>query len=434
LPSTRALSIIGFVTLLLVAAFDIPFLGGLVLVLDGLLCMAILVDWSRAAHVPLEVTRRWPPLPVQGARMDVELTLRALANRDVQVALRETLHPSLAERPLRERLTLPSGQMVRFTYTLEPRRRGRPLVGPLVARVRGPWGLAWSQRDVIAEESICIYPQVRWEGQVGRLLALADRRELGRAPIRTMGLGREPYGLREYRPGDPPARIHWKATARHARPISREDSWERGTRLVVLLDCARAMASVDARRSKLDHALAASLALARVAASRGDQITIIAFSDRVERIVRLHQSSTAVAQAYRQLFDLEPRPTEPAFDLAADVVARFAPRRSTVVLLSSVVDLAAAELLSQAALGLARRHRTVLVNLEDPHLADLALREPRDVADAFAKAASLEILLANRRLARRLRRGGLQVATTPAHRLAWETLDAYLGLTRRGAA
>jgi uncharacterized protein (DUF58 family) len=195
---------------------------------------------------------------------------------------------------------------------------------------------------------------------------------------------------------------------------------------VVLLDCGRAMAAVDAGLSKLDHALAASLALVRVAASRGDRVTLVAFSDRVERSVRVRASARGIAEAYARLFDLGSRLVEPAFDLAADAVAGIVSRRATVVLLSSVVDLAAAERLSEAALGLARRHRAILVNLEDPAVAALALGVPDSSPGAFAKTAALGILLANRRLGQRLRRSGLRVASAPADRLAWEILDAYL--------
>ena len=42
--------------------------------------------------------------------------------------------------------------------------------------------------------------------------------------------------------------------------------------------------------------------------------------------------------------------------------------------------------------------------------------------------ASLEIGLANRRLARHLRRGGIRVITSSADRLALKTLEAYLAL------
>jgi uncharacterized protein (DUF58 family) len=201
-------------------------------------------------------------------------------------------------------------------------------------------------------------------------------------------------------------------------------------RLVILLDCARAMTSMDGLRSKLDHALAAALALTRVALSRGDRVTVVAFSDRVERLVRVRSGQRAVGEAYAALYDVQPRLTEPAYDVAVETVSAVESRRATVVLLTSVVDLAAAELLRAALLRLARKHRPILVNLEDPDLVRLALGVPERTEQAFAKASSLEMLLANRRLGRRLQRAGIAVAVAAADQLAWRALESYLSASR----
>jgi uncharacterized protein (DUF58 family) len=318
---------------------------------------------------------------------------------------------------------------------LVPRLRGEHEAAPLAARVLGPWGLAWSERRLLPAAPRRVYPQIRWEGEVGRLLSQAQRQRLGQQPLRLDGVGTEPYALREYQPGDPLARIHWKATARHGRLVSREDTWERGTHLTILLDCARAMASVDGRRSKLDHALAAALALARVAAARGDGVTLAAFSDRVERTARVRAGSRGLAAAYGAFFDLPPRWVEPAYDVAAEAVYELESRSATVVLLTSVVDLAAAELLREALVRLERRFRPLLVNLEDPEIEALARRPPASAAAAFAQVSALEILLANRRLARRLRRWGVRAVSTSADRLALAAMEAYLAMYRgRGGA
>jgi uncharacterized protein (DUF58 family) len=248
------------------------------------------------------------------------------------------------------------------------------------------------------------------------------------------GVGTEPYALREYLPGDAVSRIHWKATARHGRPVTREDTWERSARLVILLDCARAMASMDGRRSKLDYAVAATLALTRVAAARGDQVTVVAFADRVLRTVRVRSGGRGAALAYEALYDLDARLAEPAYDLAVEATFGVEPRSATAVLFTSVVDLAAAELLRESLLRLGRRHRALLLNLEDPELRALAAAPPATPAAAFAQVASLEIQLANRRLARHLRRGGIRVVNTPADRLALEALESYLAIFRGASA
>ena len=431
IPAARAIGAAIVATLVLAVAVAVPMLAAVAIAADILIVVAVVVDGRRAAALRLDAARRWPPLLVQGGSSPVEVHLRAPVG--VVVAVREALHPALAGETLRQTLVGAGADEVVWRYVLVPRRRGEHTVGPLTVRVLGPWGLAWAQRDLIAPERRRVYPQTRWQGRVGRLLALAHRRELGRAPMRLRGRGTEPYGLRDYLPGDPPTRIQWKASARRGRLVAREDTWERGTRLVVLLDCARAMRSVDAGRSKLDHALAAALALARVAVSRGDRVTLIAFSDRIERVVRAHAGSRAVGQAYAALYDVEARLTEPAYDLAVETVTGVEPRQATVVLLTSVVDLAAAELLRGALVRLARKHRPILVNLEDPDLVRLALGMPERAEEAFAKVSALEMLLANRRLARRLQRGGIRVAVAAADQLAWRALESYLTAAGGGA-
>jgi uncharacterized protein (DUF58 family) len=434
MPAARSFQLLGLITLLLVASFLEPRLAWVALALDLAVAAAAVVDYRRAGRTPLTASRTWPPLLVQEAPAEMAVSVASRSSRPVSVLLREGLHPGLAEAPLRRLLAIRGPGEVRWTYSLAPRRRGEHRTAPLTARVLGPWKLAWAQRDLLPGEAVRVYPQVRWEGRVGQLLALAQRRRMGQIPLRMHGVGSEVYGLREYLPGDPLAKIHWKATARHGRPVSREETWERSGRLIVLLDCARAMASMDGRRSKLDYAVAATLALTRVAAARGDQVTILAFADRALRTVRVRSGGRGAALAYAALYDVEAQLTEPAYDLAAEAAFDVEPRSATAVLFTSVVDLAAAELLRESLLRLGRRHRALLLNLEDPELRALAAAAPANPAEAFAQVASLEILLANRRLARHLRRGGVRVVNTPADRLALEALEAYLAVCRGAAA
>ncbi|MCP3956849.1 MAG: DUF58 domain-containing protein [bacterium] len=428
MPAARVFFLLALTTILVVAAVVEPRLGPLVLALDGAILLAFVIDYLRLRGTSLAAFRTWPEILVQGVEAEVNLELTSTNPRPLVVRLREALHPALSASPQSTELKLPGRSRTLWTYSIEPRRRGEHRTGPLTARVLGPWRLAWTQQHLLTPEALRVYPRVRWDGKVGRLLLLAHRHSLGRNPRRLQGLGTELYALREYRPGDPPNKVHWKATARHGRLVSREETWERGGRLIILLDCARSMSGRDGERSKLDHALAASLALTRVAASRGDQVTLTAFSDRIERSVRIHSGHRSIHAAYGNLYDLDARIAEPAFDLAAETATQLEARRSTVVLFTSVVDLAAAELLRRAVLHLERRHRPILINLQDPELVALALGEPDSAEDAFAKVSALDILLANRRLGARLRHAGIRVVNTSADRLALETLEAYLAM------
>lgn len=442
MPASRVFLLLALTTVLVLVAVVAPGWAVAVLALDLAILAAFAIDLVRVRGISLAARRQWPAILAQGADAEVRLEIANRGQRAVEVRLREALHPALAEAPRTTRLALPGGGRAEWSYPIRPRRRGEHTAGPLMARVLGPWRLAWSQQQVLPPEPQRVYPRVRWDGKVGRLLLLAHRGALGRNPQRLEGVGSELYALREYLPGDPPNKVSWKATARHGRLVSREETWERGARLIVLLDCGRGMSGQDGERSKLDHALAGALALTRVAASRGDTVTLIAFSDRIERSVRIHAGRRSIHAAYGAVYDLEARLSEPAFDLAADTAGATESRRSTVVVLTSVVDLAAAELLKEAVLRLERRHHPILVNLQDPELVSLAIGEPAgeqggeppSPEDVFARVAALDILLANRRLATRLRHAGVRVVNTSADRLALETLEAYLAMFKaRGA-
>lgn len=434
MPASRVFFLLALTTVLVVVAVVEPSWAGPILALDAVILLAFAVDLKRSRGASVSASRRWPSILVQGADAEIRLEVTSHSARSLRLRLRDTLHPALAAAPQRTELDLPAGGRVGWSYSICPQQRGEHLSGPLIVRILGPWRLAWTQRQILASETQRVYPRVRWDGKVGRLLLLAHRQALGRNPQRLQGLGSEPYGLREYRPGDPPNKVHWKASARHGRLVSREDTWERGAKLIVLLDCARGMSGEDGERSKLDHALAAALALTRVAASRGDTVTFIAFSDRVERRVRIHSGHRSIHAAYSAVYDLAPRLAEPAFDLAAEAATQMESRRSTVVLFTSVVDLAAAELLRAAVLQLERRHRPILINLQDPELVALSIVQPRSAEEAFAKISALDILLANRRLGTRLRHAGIRVVNTPADRLALEALEAYLAMFRSSRA
>ena len=71
MPAARAFQLLGLATLLLVASFLDERLAWAALVLDLGVAVAALVDYRRAARVPLRASRRWPPLLVQESPAEV---------------------------------------------------------------------------------------------------------------------------------------------------------------------------------------------------------------------------------------------------------------------------------------------------------------------------------------------------------------------------
>lgn len=99
-----------------------------------------------------------------------------------------------------------------WTYRLVCQRRGCYRLGPAVLRGGDPYGLAAREATRGGEDEVLVYPRLLPLDQIG----LPARAIFGRQrPPRS--LYEDPSrmaGLRDYRPGDPRNRVHWKATAR----------------------------------------------------------------------------------------------------------------------------------------------------------------------------------------------------------------------------
>jgi uncharacterized protein (DUF58 family) len=105
-------------------------------------------------------------------------------------------------------------------------RRGRYELRPLTARSSYPFGLASRTVPLLPADELIVLPRPAWvDGERLRawlFRAWAGRDEERRKRRRVVDREAEVHGLRDYRTGDPPRRIHWKATARRNRLTVRE--------------------------------------------------------------------------------------------------------------------------------------------------------------------------------------------------------------------
>ena len=134
---------------------------------------------------------------------------------------------------------LPPFKEVTVEFKLIPRRRGRLELAGLTVERAEPFGLLKGLTRVPLPGRITALPR-RY-----RLppLALPGRRKFQQGGVSlatSIGDSEEIVGLRDYRPGDPLQRIHWKSTARAGRPIVKEFQDEFFERHALVLDTARA--------------------------------------------------------------------------------------------------------------------------------------------------------------------------------------------------
>lgn len=310
---------------------------------------------------------------------------------------------------------------------LQPHRRGRHRLPGLAGRLEGPLGLSAHYLRWDEEAEVLIYPDL----PAARRIALAVRQGrhrdpglIGRGPL---GLGTEFESIRDYLPDDDVRQINWSATQRMGRPMSNQYRVEQDRDVVCVVDCGRLMSAPLGDRTRLDEALDAATAVAIVADQAGDRCGALAFDAEVRRDLRPRRNGArAVVNA---LFDLEPVSVESDYELAFRTVG--GSKRALVMVLTDVLDEAAARSLLGAVPVLARRHAVVVATVSDPDVEAAVRTPPAGMRDLHAATAALDLLAARARVAARLQRAGAQVVERPPKGLAAGCVQAYLAAKAR---
>jgi uncharacterized protein (DUF58 family) len=168
------------------------------------------------------------------------------------------------------------------------------------------------------------------------------------------------------------------------------------------------------------------LALLRVAVVNDDRVTVVLFSQTIRRVVTVDGRTRSWPAVFEALYAEHSDGLPSDYLGAAGWVGTNVKRRSLVVLFTSVGDAAAVGALAPAMAAIRRRHRAVLVDIEDPAIVDTVRGEPADEAALCAMASAWSIRARNEELATRLRRGGVEVVRAAADALMVRAVRRYL--------
>jgi uncharacterized protein (DUF58 family) len=366
-----------------------------------------------------------------GAPNPVVLRLLNRSRVTVDVELMdETPRPGqVGDLPLR--LQLRPWKELDATYHYTPSRRGRKQFDAVHLRYASRLGL-WT---VLARQplvsAVRVYPDIRAVRGFDLLARRNRLAELGLKFWRIRGQGGEFERLREYRREDERRHIDWKATAKHQRLISREYTVERNQNLLVLLDCGRSMCNETDGISHLERGLNATIILSYIALGQGDNVGVLAFSNRIERSIAPVRGKPAIQSLIRQTYDLEPRGEAPDYGLACDELLRRQRKRALVVLITHTIDEQHLLTVGTYARVLTSPHLLLCVFLRDVSLTELARRVPRNDIEGFHVAAAAELIGSQARHIAKLRESGVLVLETLPQQLSAELINQYLDLKAR---
>ncbi|MFF3405633.1 DUF58 domain-containing protein [Streptomyces sp. NPDC002742] len=407
-----------------------------ILAVNAPLALACACDAALAAPVRrLGLTRSGDTSVRLGESADVTLTVTNPSDRPLRAHLRDAWPPSSWEpgtevEASRHHLTVPAGERRRLTTRLRPTRRGDRRADRVTIRSFGPLGLFSRQGSHEVPWAVRVLPPFTSRKHLPS--KLARLRELdGRTSVLTRGEGTEFDSLREYVPGDDTRSIDWRATARRTTVAVRTWRPERDRHILLVLDTGRTSAGRVGDAPRLDASMDAALLLAALASRAGDRVDLLAYDRRVRALVQGRSAGDVLPSLVNAMAGLEPELVETDGRGLTATALRTAPRRSLIVLLTSLETAPVEEGLLPVLSGLTQRHTVLLASVADPHIAQMA--KARGNIDAVYEAAAAAQAEAGRqRTAEQLRRRGVTVVDATPDNLASALADAYLALKSAG--
>jgi uncharacterized protein (DUF58 family) len=319
-----------------------------------------------------------------------------------------------------------------LVWTCTPVKRGKYLIGSIYMEGVSSFGFWAARKTHPVSAEIRVYPNLMTERKNLAALFL-NRGAFGSHAVRMVGKGRDFERLREYVPGDSFDEIHWKATARRAKPITKVFQMERTQEVYVVVDASRLSARESAPAlSNLERLVTAALVLGLAAEQQGDLFGILAHTDRVEKFVRAKNGKAHYGSCRDALYTLQPRTVTPDFDELCTFIRLRLRRRALIIFLTALDDPVLAESFVRN-IELIRRQHLVLVNMirqpgtrplfTDPNVAS--------VDDLYRELGSHLRWQKLRQLEKTLQRRGVQFSLVENERLSADVVSQYMAVKQR---
>ena len=439
-PSSRLLFWVSAIVLpfaLLAAVAPASALAALLLI--AIFFLVVIVDALGGLKSLHGIGVELPAVARMSKDREAKLELRIRNERQLPKILRVALawpREIRADEEIME-TALPAGsEWSRLTLACTPNTRGNFKLDAAFVESSSPFGF-WAARKTISVRSeLRVYPNLLTERKNLAALFL-NRGTFGLHAQRQIGKGRDFEKLREYVPGDGYDEIHWKATARRGKPITKVFQVEKTQEVYVIVDASR----LSARKSGTDSAnensvlerfVTSALVLGLAAEQQGDLFGLLTFTDKVENFVRAKNGQSHYSACRDALYTLQPKIVTPDFDELCTFIRLRLRRRALLVFLTALDDPALAESFVRN-IELIRRQHIVLVNMVPPPGVQ-PLFAGADVAqtDDLYRQLGGHLQWQNlRELQKVLQRRGVRFSLLENERLGAELIAQYMAVKQR---
>lgn len=379
----------------------------------------------------IEIEREISDVLSVGTPNPAKIILRSKCRLPLYVSIQEDAGDLCDTERLPQSVALEPWKETPVNYTVIPFKRGAATLNAV--HLRFPTMLKlWTRHQVRPlETKVRIYPDIR---AVYRYELMASRNRLAEIGVRVMrmpGQGREFERLREYRYGDEIRHIDWKATARQRELVTREFTVERNQNIVFMVDCGRFMRNETDGISYLDRALNSAIMLSYIALGQGDNVSLMAFSNKIERFVRPVRGKPGIQAILRSTYDIQASTAAADYNLALEYLSKMQRKRALVVLITFVTDETQLKIIGESLQLRSLPYLPMCVLLQDVGLRQMADQIPGTDAEAFHTAAAAQMLTGQAQQVASMRENGVMMVETPPDLLTERLINEYLTIKMR---
>jgi uncharacterized protein (DUF58 family) len=401
------------------------------LIADGVVAFLALVDLLFVTKPKLTVTREMPETLSLARPANVTIEVKNNSRRRLKVRLNEALFEHAEAEGLPLELEIGAGLVRRATYRVKAMQRGTQIIGDHFVRYASPAGFWIRQARIPAETKLRVFPDVQAVRHY-EMLARQNRDHRASRLVRMRGGDTEFERLRDYLPDDEFRRIDWRSTARRRKLTVREFQLEKNQNILFMVDCGRTMTAMWDNLTALDYALNAVLMLSHVAIRRGDQVGLIAFDEKVSRLMAPRAGIGASNQIIQATYDLFPSMVESDYDAAFRALKLHVRKRTLVVFISHAIDEQTSKRIQVLSRDLLPQHLPLCALLKDREIESRASQAAKNEEEVCIQAAAAEMLLWRDRIHREMQRAGVLVLDVLHHQLTGSLVTRYLEVKARG--
>lgn len=413
------------------AAIAAPETTALVLVADGLVLLLALLDLLFVLRPGVEVRRELPETLSLARPVTVTVEVKNKLRRRLVVQVNDALFEHAEAEGLPVMLEVGAGVVRSGTYRLKAMMRGAQKIGDHYVRYASPAGFWIRQLRIPAETKLRVFPDVQAVRHY-EMLARQSRDHRTSRLVRMRGGDTEFERLRDFLPDDEFRRIDWRATARRRKLTVREFQLEKNQNIVFMIDCGRMMTAVWDDLTALDYALNAVLMLSHVAIRRGDQVGLVAFDEKVTRLMTPRAGISASNQIIQSTYDLFPSMVEADYEGAFRALKTHIKKRTLVVFITHAIDEQTAKRIQMLSRDLLPQHLPLVAILKDRELEARASMLASTPEQLCIQAAAAEMLLWRDRVHRELQRAGVLALDVLHDQLTGSLVSRYLEVKARG--